>query len=235
MDRATRHELKTDRFVLEVGHFLEYFDQHRTMFLRIGGVALALLVIGLAGWQYSRMKSAERQVALGQALRVYNAPVTPTASPDLLTFPTQEARAEAVQQAMQDLAKKYPGTKESGIALYMLGLLAADRNDFSTAEKFMRDAVREGNAETVALAKLSLAEILQGQSKTQEAEKLLKEVMDRPSVMVTKEQATLTLARLYINANRTEEARKLLESMRGDSGAAGRAAISMLGEISQPQ
>jgi hypothetical protein len=54
--------------------------------------------------------------------------------------------------------------------------------------------------------------------------------MDDPTVLVSKEEATITLARLLAKSNPVE-ARKLLEPLRAERGPVSRAAITLLGEI----
>ena len=41
MSRITRKELKTDKFALEIGHTVTFFEEHRQEIIRYGGVALA--------------------------------------------------------------------------------------------------------------------------------------------------------------------------------------------------
>jgi predicted negative regulator of RcsB-dependent stress response len=234
VDRLTRHELKSDKFVAEVGHTIEYVEGHRQQVIRYAGIAVAVIVVAAGIWYFTRSQAEGRQSTLASALRVYNAPIMPVSpNPDTLTYPTPEARAEAVKKAFGEVISKHAGSDEAASAAYMLGLLAADQNNLGEAEKQLRESVRNGGKDTVSLAKLSLADILNAQGKAPEAEKLLKELVDSPTVLVSKEQATISLASLYAKSNRLPEARKLLEPMRTQSGAAGRAAMTMLAELSQ--
>jgi predicted negative regulator of RcsB-dependent stress response len=195
---------------------------------------LAAVVLAAGGWYFMKSRAEQRQAALASALRVYNAPILPSSpNPDTLTFPTAEARAAAVKKAFGEVIGKHSGSSEAASAAYMLGLLAADQNDLAEAEKQLREAIRNGDKETVSLAKLSLADILNAQGKAADAEKLLKELVDSPTILVSKEQAAISLASFYAKANRLPEARKLLEPMRTSSGAAGRAAMTMLAEFEQ--
>ena len=53
MARITRKELKTDRFALEVGHTVDFLEEHRGLILRIGGAALVVILL-VAGIVYYR-------------------------------------------------------------------------------------------------------------------------------------------------------------------------------------
>jgi len=87
-----------------------------------------------------------------------------------------------------------------------------------------------GNKAYASVARLSLAQLYQAQGKTAEAEKLLRSLMEEPTILVSKEQATIALGGL-LAASRPEEARKLLEPLRTERSAVSRSAISVLSEI----
>ena len=53
--------------------------------------------------------------------------------------------------------------------------------------------------------------------------------MDHPTILVSKEQATIALGKLLLRT-KPEEGRKLLEPLRTQAGAVSRAAISALSE-----
>ncbi|MCX6625410.1 MAG: hypothetical protein NTY38_30995 [Acidobacteria bacterium] len=76
---------------------------------------------------------------------------------------------------------------------------------------------------------LALAQIYASQSKIADAEKLLRGLIEDPTVFVSKEQATISLAEI-LQRTRPDEARKLLEPLRGSARpAVSRAAISVGG------
>ncbi len=59
---------------------------------------------------------------------------------------------------------------------------------------------------------------------------MLRDVVAHPSVLVSKDQATIALARVIAPKN-PQEAQKLLEPLRTVSGATGQAAMNALSEI----
>ncbi len=64
-----------------------------------------------------------------------------------------------------------------------------------------------------------------------DAEKLLRSLIDDPTILVSKEQATIALAKVLAKKN-PAEARKLLEPLRAERGPVSRAALTALGEMS---
>jgi len=81
---------------------------------------------------------------------------------------------------------------------------------------------------------MSLAQIYAANGQTAEAEKLLREMIQKPTVFVSKEEATIVLAQLLIRSN-PQEARKLLEPLRNSRTAVSSKAIATLGLIPQTQ
>jgi predicted negative regulator of RcsB-dependent stress response len=218
--------LKRDVFALEVGHTFEYVERHRRQVV-IGvcvGLALVLSVFGYR-W-YSKRQHALRQTQLHAAMRILDAIVGPeNPRAGLISFPTQKARAQAVYKAFGDIARQYRGTDEADVARYFWGTAAADQGKLDEAEKAFLEAAGSRNRDYGSLAKLALAQVYHARGKTADAEKLLRELMDKPTAFVSKEQATIELARI-IAETRPAEARKLLEPLRTMPGAVSRAALN---------
>ncbi|NWF83040.1 MAG: tetratricopeptide repeat protein [Bryobacteraceae bacterium] len=230
MDRQTRHELKTDKFVEEVGHTVEFFEQHRSQIIRYGGITAAVVLIAAGAWLYTSKQRSNRQAELGDAIALVNAPVGPAGSGRSVSFPTEEAKALAVQKAFNDIVTKYAGSNESGVALYMLALAEADKGKLADAERLLRRAAEEADDEYASLARLALADVLSANGKTAEAEKILRDLLAKPTALVTKEQATLNLARV-IAKSKPAEAKKLLDPLRSSTGPASASAIALVSEL----
>jgi hypothetical protein len=233
VDRAHRRELKHDKFVEQVGHTVEYAQEHKTQFVRYGIAALAVLVLLGGFWWYRNYKHSERQGELQKATLNQNARIG--APSDIFpTFPTQAEKDKAVEKGWRDLIAKYPGSDEAAIAKFYLATGYADAGKISEAEKLFAEIAAGADKPYASQAKLSLAQLYAGTGKTAEAEKLYRELMNNPSPIVSKEQATIELARL-IAKNNPVEARKLLEPLRTAAGAVSRAAITASGEIPAAQ
>ena len=230
MDRITRHELKTDHFAQEVAHTVEFLGTHKDQVRKYGIAAAIVAVLALGGWGWIRYQQTQRQTALSDMYRVVGSAVSPNPMPGILTFPTKEAQDVAANKALIEMAAKYPGTNEGAVANYYLAARAADKGDLAAAEKNFNLVVSGGDKGFASLAQLSLAELYAAQGKLGESEKILRGLIEKPTALVSKEQATITLARLIMNS-KPDEARKLLEPLRTQSGAASRVAISLFAEI----
>ncbi|MEI9814047.1 MAG: hypothetical protein WDO18_16015 [Acidobacteriota bacterium] len=80
------------------------------------------------------------------------------------------------------------------------------------------------------MSQQALAQILWSQGKTDEAKKLLQDLIDHPTAFVSSEQATITLARLQMTKT-PEESRKLLDKLREGRPAVSMAAVELAGQL----
>jgi predicted negative regulator of RcsB-dependent stress response len=231
--KLTRKEMKSDKFALEVQHSVEFVSGHRQQMIRWGVPALVVVLIVAAVFYYRNYQHAARQEALHEAMRIQNAQVGPPQGDYVVTFPTAEARKAAVLKSWRELAAKYPGTEEGSIAEYFLGTNAADDGNLAEAEKHFKASIDADSGATASLGKLSLAEVYGGQGRVKEGAQLLQSVIDHPTVLVSKETATLELADLLKNTD-PQRAKKLVEPLRNSTrGAVSRSAISLDADLSR--
>lgn len=229
MARLTRKDLKTDKFALEVGQTVDYFEEHRKDIIRYGAIALVVVLIGAAVFFYRKQQHTTRQEALGQAIQMQEASVG-QAAPGMMSFPTQQAKDQATLKAFGDLAGKYSGSDEALIAEYYLGSITADQGKLAEATKHYKAVVDSGDAHYAPLAKLSLAQIYFSDGHAAEGEQLLRSMIDHPTLFVSKEQATMVLAQ-ELAKTKPDEARKLLGPLRTSSGPVSQIAIRLYGEL----
>jgi predicted negative regulator of RcsB-dependent stress response len=228
--RITRKELKTDKFALEVEHTFTFFEEHQKDIVRYGAVAVAVVVLVFGFIYYQRKQHADREQALGAAIRVQEAPVSTAPSGGNLTFPTEDAKNQAALKAFTDLNAKYPGSAEGEIAQYYLGCIKSDQGKLTEAEKTFLEVSQKADEKYASLAKLALAQIYFADGRETQGEKVLRDLMASPTIFVSKEQATIALARHFV-AKKPAEARKLLEPLRTTPGQVGQVALSLIGEL----
>ncbi|MBC7925080.1 MAG: tetratricopeptide repeat protein [Bryobacteraceae bacterium] len=230
MDRAHRQELKHDKFVDQVGQGIEYASGHRTQVIRYAIVAAVVVAVAAGGWAWMKQQESVRQDALRVAVRSQEAQIGQPNTAFMIGFADQKTKEVAVQKAWQDLASKHGGSTEGVVAEYYLGVNAADQGNLPEAEKRLKLVADSGKSPYSSQAKLSLARVYSSLGKNGEAEKMLRSLMNEPTILVSKEEATLALGRLLATTNQAE-ARKLLEPLRSSRGPISRAAISTLSEI----
>jgi predicted negative regulator of RcsB-dependent stress response len=232
VDKLTRKELKSDKFALEVQHSVQYVSGHREQMLRWGAPALALVLIVAGIFYYRNYEHGARQEALHQAMRLQNANVGPSQNQYVITFPTAEARKTAVVKSWRELVSKYPGTEEGRIGEFFLGTNAADDGNLPEAEKHFKASIDSGNGAYASLAKLTLAQVYGGEGKINDAVQLLQSLMDHPTVLVSKETATLALADV-LKTTDPQRAKKLVDPLRTSTrSAVSKAAITFDGDLS---
>lgn len=234
MDRATRKNLKSDKFAQEVNHSFEFLSTHTADVKKYGAAAVAvLLVIGGIFFYFSHQKTA-RKDALDQALKMDDATVGPQqqaqAPPGTMNFPNEAAKDKALKETFANIGAKYHGTQEGAIAQLYLGAATADKGETKEAMAIYKDIADSAPASYASVAKMSLAQLDATQGNSAEAEKLLREIIAKPTVFVSQEEATVVLAQLLLRSN-PAEARKLLEPLRTSRTAISRMAIQTLGLI----
>jgi hypothetical protein len=230
LDSAHRRQLKHDKFVDQVGHSVEYASAHRDQVIKWGGAALAVILLVAGVYWYMSYQHGVRQTALRNAMQTYEAGIGAGGSEFVKSFATQEEKDKAVVKDLTEVANKYASKEEGQIARYFLGLHYADKGNLAEAEKNLKPVAESGKDSYASQAKLSLAQLYDSTGRQAEAEKLLRSIVNDPTILVSKEQATIALGRMLAKKN-PAEARKLLEPLRAERGPVSRAAITALGEI----
>jgi predicted negative regulator of RcsB-dependent stress response len=230
--RITRKELKTDKFALEVGQTVSFFEEHRQEITRYGAIALGVAALVVALMVYSRHQHTAREAALSKAIQLQAAPVGGASPSGGVTFPTQEAKDLATTQAFSALAAQHSGSAEGEIAQYYLACIQADQGKLATAEKSFLEVAQKGDARYASLAKFSLAQIYFSDGRDAEGEKVLRDLIAHPTLFVSKEQASITLAR-FLMKKKPADARKLLDPLKTLNSQAGQIALTLYSQIPQ--
>jgi predicted negative regulator of RcsB-dependent stress response len=214
--RITRKELKTDKFALEVGQTVTYFEDHRKEVLRYGAIAVAVVLLVVGIFFYRSHQRSVRQQELTIAIQTQEASIGGVSPGSIFNFPTLAEKEKAASKAFAEVASKYSGTDEGVIAVNYLGAIAVDQGRLDEAEKRFKEVADSGNKNLASLAKLSLAQLYFVQNRAKDGEAQLRDLMAHPTDFVSKEQATFTLARALSKTNPTE-ARRLIEPLRTSS------------------
>jgi predicted negative regulator of RcsB-dependent stress response len=232
----TRHELKEqlqhDQFQESVAGALNYATSHKQRIIQWGILAgIVAIVIGVFFW-ISAHRRTLRQQDLQAAMAVVDAQVGPS-NEYVKTFATQDEKLKASIKALRGISEKYTGTKEGFFAQYYLGTLESQNNDQQSAEKDLR-AVASSSSESSALAKIALAQIYIGMNRTSDAQNLLKELVNKPTDLVSKGQAEILLAQLDSKSNPTQ-AKKVLDRLKAskEDPAVARAADQVAAQLTK--
>ncbi len=229
MDRITRKELKTDHFATEVQHGFEYVTEHRSEMIRYGLIALAVVIIGGGWYFYSQHEHALREAKLAEVFRIDQAQIGAAESPFVLSYPNQQAKDQAENKALTELATQFSGTEEGTIGQFMLASRAADKGNGAEAERRLKDVVDNGKGLYSSLAKLQLAQIYASEGKQKDARDLLQSLVEKPTAFVSKEEATIELAKIIGRTNPAEAHKMLLPLLTSERPAVSRTAMTVNG------
>ncbi len=227
----TRKELlKQDKFAVEAEHTVDFITAHKQEVIRYGGAALVLALIVAGVFYYRSSQHSVRQQALGEAIALTNAAVGAPAQPGAPSFPTAQAKTDAVNKAFTKVTSDYSGTDEAYIAEYYLGVSALDAGKVDEARKHFQDVSDHADANYASLAKLSLAQLDYAENKSADAETILKGLMDHPTDLVSKTQATFAYAKI-IAPSKPDEARKLLQQIANEKSDASQVALTAMNDL----
>jgi predicted negative regulator of RcsB-dependent stress response len=226
----TRKELKQDNVALKVEETFNIFNKYRPQIARIGGAALALVVIVAGVFYYRSAQHEVRQQMLADAISLQAAPVgqaPPNGGP---SFPTEAAKKDAITKAYNKLISEHSGSEEAYSAELALAASDVDAGKMDDARKKFQDVADHANAGFASLGKLSLAQLDFAENKTADAQRILKDLQDHPTELVSKTQATYTLAK-GLAPTQPEEARKLLMSLASAQSDVSGVAVAALQEL----
>jgi TolA-binding protein len=133
------------------------------------------------------------------------------------TFASTEERATAARKQFQAIVDKYPHTHNAGMARYFVGLASAQLNDNAAAERNLQEAAGSSNGDLAALGKFALASVYRGENKDAQAIDLYKQLIDKPTTVVSKATAQLELAGFYESQKKPDEAKRIYEQVQKEN------------------
>ena len=136
----TRHQLKQDKFAETVAEQVSWAVEHQKKIATIVVVGVVVVAILAGGWIYYNQRDQAASSQMGDALRIYTAPLRPPNAPkqESLSFASAKERAEAARKAFQQVEDKYPHTRAGEFARYFVGVSSMDMGDTATAEKVLK-------------------------------------------------------------------------------------------------
>ncbi len=230
MARLTRKELKTDRFAEGVGAALGGVLGHKKEVTRYGIIAAVVVVLIVGGVTWYRSQAKQRRADFDVLLRTMEAPIAQPGQSAGVTYATEADKEKAVTAALEEFSKEHAGTNEDALAHYFIASNAVEDGNLEKALSEADIAIKNGNSDTAAVARFLKGNILASQGKSDEAEKIYRELLNASSGFMTKGEVTVALAKL-IGKKSPDEAIKLLEPLRLAEGSTQRIASQTIEEI----
>ncbi|MFP5227231.1 MAG: coatomer subunit epsilon [Acidobacteriota bacterium] len=211
MDTQTRHALKQDKFVTATTSGLEWVGEHRGNVIgwAVGVVVAVAIVVASVIFYQKRDAAADR--VLGQAMDIYETPLTQPnvpVEPGMKTYATAADRAKAAYPLFRQAADNYGWLSAGQMARYFAGVTEIDMGQKAQAEADLEKATHAGNSNLASLAKIALANLYAETGRDSQAVSLLQDVIAHPTTTVPKGQAQLQLAALY-ETTQPQEAKRL--------------------------
>jgi tetratricopeptide (TPR) repeat protein len=229
--RLTRQELKKDEFAERLETIQEFFLHNQKEIVKFGGIAVLIAAVAIGGLFLYRSRQNKASSAFAQALVSFHAPVMPSAPPGTtqLTF---KSDAEKYQQALKqfsEVAGSYSWSAQGRYARYYVGLCQRALGNNTEAEKELKASSEGRDTELAALAKFALGGLYEQTGRTDQAEKIYRDLQSHPAATVPKATVELALADLYQKIKPTEAGALYQQIQKEYPGlAAGDAASKML-------
>ena len=221
MRSSTRHQLKQDAFAEKTAESISWAVENRSKLIAASIAAVAAIVIVVGGWTYISFRNRQASQEIAAAITKYNAPVLPPGTPapaDTLSFSSEQERAKAANGDFTRIANKYSITETGHLARYFEGLTLRQMGDNAGAEKQLKEVANGHYEEIASLAKFALASLYHETGRDPQAIALYKELMEHPTMSVSKSAAQLQLADLY-RVSQPQEARKIYEQIQKETPA----------------
>ncbi len=220
MRAETRHQLKEDRFskvTLEAAENAAHWTVEHQSKLIVAVIAVAVLAaIGLGGWYYVSQQDEKASVDLSTAVRTLETPIRPAGippQPGYDSFGSSQERATTARKQFQDIVDKYPHTHSADMARYFVGLTSEQLNDNDSAERNLQAAANSSSSELASLGKFALASVYRAEGKDTQAVDIYKQLIAKPTVVVSKATAQLELAALYESTKKPDEAKRIYDQV----------------------
>ncbi len=224
MRAETRHQLKQDRFSKvtfeAAGNAAHWSVEHQSKLI---AAVIAVIVIGaiaFGGWYYVNTQDEKASAEFSTAVRTWETPLRPAGvppQPGSDSFASAQERATAARKQFQAIVGKYPRTHTADMARYFVGLASAQLGDNAAAERGLQEAAHSSNADLAALGKFALASVYRAENKDAQAIDLYKQLMDKPTLVVSKATAQLELASFYESRQKPDEAKKIYEQVQKEN------------------
>jgi len=235
-----RHQLKEDRFSKAAFGAAEktahWTAEHQSKL--IYGVIAVVIVAAIAagGWYYMNSLDEKAGEDFSIATRTLETPVRPAGmppQPGFDSFASAKERATEAHKQFQTIVDKYPHTRTADMARYFVGLTSFQMENYPAAERDLQESANSSNKDLAALGKFALASVYRAQNKDSQAIDLYKQLIDKPTLSVSKVTTQLELADLYKTKQKPDEAKRIYEQVQKDnpSTEAAQLAQQRLGQL----
>ena len=233
MRAETRHQLKQDRFskvtIEAAENAAHWSEEHKTKLIVIVVAVAVIAAIAVGGWYYINSQDEKASAELSTAVRTLETPIRPAgvpAQPGYDSFASIQERATTARKQFQAIADKYPHTRTADMARYFVGVASSQLGDNVAAERSLQETAGSSNADLAALGKFALASVYRAENKDTQAADLYKQLIDKPTIAVSKATAQLELAGFYEAQKKPDEAKRIYDQVEKENPATEAASLA---------
>jgi predicted negative regulator of RcsB-dependent stress response len=224
VDTQTRHALKKDKFASAAVSSASWVGEHRSGVMRWVISAAVVVALGVGALIYWNLRTTAADLALGQAIDLYNAPLAqPGQPPEKGVYTTAAARATEANREFVAVAHNFRGVPEATKARYFAGVTYVELGQNGPAETELNAAAGSWDHNLANLAKMALAGLYRQTNRDSQAIDIYNGIVAKPSETVSVSVAQLALADLYVTEGKQDQARALWAKIKdaNKDGAAG--------------
>ena len=233
MDQQTRTALKHDKFVDTTSHGLEWASANRKPLIMTLSIVVAVIAIVVIGALIYNSREDAAAAAFGDAMQVYQAPLSAPGQavpPGMKTFASAAERAKTANARFLAVADRYGMTPDGRMARYFAGVTYMESGQTQAAEDTLKKVADGWNKNIAALAKMALAQLYRNTARDAQAIELYNDVSAHPTATVPYGLAQLQLADLYQAQGKADQAKKVYATLKDKDpkGPAGQIAAEKL-------
>ena len=237
MDHQTKVALKQDHFVTTTASGLEWASENRKSVIVTVSILLGVILLAvIAGVVWNRRSTAAAN-AFGEAMNLYETPITPVGQPlppGTKSYASIAERAKAANPAFKAVADRYSLTKNGRIALYFVGLTYMEEGQTQSAEDTLKRVSSTMDSQLAALGKFALADLYRQTGRDAQAIELYNQLTAKPTDSIPASLAQIQLAELYTAEGKVDQAHKIYAQLKDKDAksAAGQIAAQKLNPAS---
>jgi tetratricopeptide (TPR) repeat protein len=203
--------------------------EHQSKLIAAAIALVAIAAVAVGGWYYMNAQDEKASLEFSSATRTMELPVRPPGvppQPGFESFTSTQERATAARKQFQAIVDKYPHTKTADMALYFVGLTSSQLADYPAAERSLQAVENSSNKELAALGKFALASLYRAENKDTAVIDLYKQLIDKPTITVSKTTAQFELARFYEDRRKPDEAKRIYDQIQKENSATEAASLA---------
>lgn len=203
--------------------------EHQSKLIAAAIALVAIAAVAVGGWYYMNSQDEKASLEFSSATRTMELPVRPPgvpAQPGFDSFASTQERATAARKQFQAIVDKYPHTKTADMARYFVGLTSSQLADYPAAERSLQAVENSSNKELAALGRFALASLYRAENKDTAVIDLYKQLIDKPTITVSKTTAQFELARFYEDRQKPDEAKRIYDQIQKENSASEAASLA---------